>query len=856
VSKQINHLFKFLLCNCRSLIPKYNELCAFSSTSNCQAMFLTETWLSDQVKDSIVNIPNYTIYRNDRKERRGGGVCIYIHNNYMHSELVDCGRPRDIEAKWVKIDKFIFCLIYIPPRVQFTLQEEITDYVISNFDKFSNESPDYLNILLGDFNQFNVDAISSHLSLSNVVVEATRGDAVLDKVFVAESDLEVLTAVLDPLQNSDHNKVVVSFKIQISKVFKFQEIYDFRHSNLSNFVQTLKNTDLSPILFADTPDSKLDLFYNFVSNCLEKIPKRKIRATNNDKKWITPVLKALINQRWNAYRSRNFQKYEALKLKVKREISRSKKAYFSKLLSSRSKSMWAILRDTNGQTKSKFDFKGTDIELASTINDNLRAIVTDNCKSYNINAENPSIDHFYFLEQEVQDIVTGINTKKASSDLIPNKIIVLLGYVFPQYITHIFNSVIETQTWPQRWKNADVIPLPKDKIPNYNNIRPISILSTLSKCLEKLFKDKLMPYYIKSIDSSQHGFIPMGSTSSALIALVNQILVHLDQRNTYGVSIISFDIKKAFDKVKHQLLLDKLCKFLPTNYVILLSSYLRGRKQRVTINSSFSSYLDVDSGVPQGSVLSPLLFGLYISDLTSTTSSFCFKYADDTTFIIPHYNHDITADIQTTFTHMTNWCSSNKLELNFNKTCLMTIEKRPLQFKEFSSLQQKPEIKILGVTINNKLKWDQHINNTTKSAASSLYLLRKCRDIFNKKQLIILYNSYVLSRLSYACPIFINLPQKLTKSFQRICNRAHYIICGEKCTGDCLIQPLQQKQTISYNLFKKALSNKSHPLHNIIPVRLLYTKKLCSPICRSDRYQRSFIPQMTMLYNSKLCCDQ
>ena len=161
-------------------------------------------------------------------------------------------------------------------------------------------------------------------------------------------------------------------------------------------------------------------------------------------------------------------------------------------------------------------------------------------------------------------------------------------------------------------------------------------------------------------------------------------------------------------------------------------------------------------------------------------------------------------------------------------------------------------LKLLGVTIENNLKWDKHIQSTIKAASSSLYLLRKCHKIFNKQQLIMLYNSFVLSKLCYAASAFISLPQKHCRPFKKLQTRVHFIICGYDCDEKCLIDPADQKLNIAKNLFAKALSEKQHPLNCLMPRMLTYSKKLCVPLSRSDRYRKSFLPHMTILFNSFL----
>ena len=232
------------------------------------------------------------------------------------------------------------------------------------------------------------------------------------------------------------------------------------------------------------------------------------------------------------------------------------------------------------------------------------------------------MENILFDKLEIEEVFDKMNTKKASNDPIPNILLKIVGSLCS---THILNKVIESKTWPKMWKIADIVPLAKDKIPDYNNVRPISILSSFNKCLEQLLKKRIMPFYIKHINQTQFGFIPMGSTSSALIAILDKIFSLLDNKSIIAVSMISFDMKKAFDKVNHQLLLDKLSDFIPSTFCEILASYFFSQQQRVKVNTWYNDFCDIDFGEPQGSVLSPILFGFFMNDSLYCHTLFFFK---------------------------------------------------------------------------------------------------------------------------------------------------------------------------------------------------------------------------------------
>jgi len=307
-------------------------LCLFNAANNADIIFLTETWLHSEINDTLINIPNNILLRNDRINKRGGGVCIYINERCVWKELNDLNKPVEIEAKWVIVYDIIFCVIYIPPAYQHKLHNEVSQYMIENFDNFNKTYPNFTNICLGDFNCFKTDFLASQLAMDMIATGATRGNSTLDKIFVSDCKYMYSAEIFDPLHNSDHNKIVVTCDKNISHKKRYREVYDFRDSNLANFVYALQKANFSPIYKANDTDDKVSIFYNILSDCLSCIPKNQIPTSTNDKPWMTAILKQIITKRWNAYRRRDFEKYEALKVKVKVEILRSKKLYYSKLV--------------------------------------------------------------------------------------------------------------------------------------------------------------------------------------------------------------------------------------------------------------------------------------------------------------------------------------------------------------------------------------------------------------------------------------------------------------------------------------------------------------------------------------------
>jgi len=256
-----------------------------------------------------------------------------------------------------------------------------------------------------------------------------------------------------------------------------------------------------------------------------------------------------------------------------------------------------------------------------------------------------------------------------------------------------------------------------------------------------------------------------------------------------AITIISFDLRKAFDLVPHHLLIHKLSQFLPTNILSLIDNYLSRRTQKVQVQNSYSAELRVPSGVSQGAILSPFLFNAFFNDLQFTPETKLYKYADDVTLIIPHENNSITSNINTKIEQMSFWCKNNHLQLNCSKTQIMTIKKS-------NNISLHPlhstHIKILGVIFNEKLKWSMQIHEIVKKASQRLYILYNLKRHLSKKELLIIYKAIIQSILSYAGELYVILPQSLESHLNKVIKRCHKVICHPHCHCHLIESPNNQ----------------------------------------------------------------
>ena len=343
--------------------------------------------------------------------------------------------------------------------------------------------------------------------------------------------------------------------------------------------------------------------------------------------------------------------------------------------------------------------------------------------------------------------------------------------------------------FPQPWKEAKISPIfktgSKDDV---NNYRPISILPTLSKIIEKWIQKHLMSFLNshKLLHEKQSGFREGHSTESALILMIDSWLKAINDGKFVGCLMVDF--RKAFDLVNHSLLLQKLKLYkCDENSLSWFNSYLSNRTQRVSMNIKFSASEPIRYGVPQGSILGPLMFLIFINDLplvlkTAVTSMDL--YADDTTaYDIQSNMQTLQQNLQNALLLLNKWCRENGMVINTEKTKEMLITSRQkrsnlqgynleLNFNDVD-LKLSSNEKILGVQIEENLLWNSHFQYISKKIASSLWLLSQIKSFLSVDDKLLFYNAYIRPHIEYCSVIWGNSTnlniKKITKLQRRAC---------------------------------------------------------------------------------------
>ena len=424
---------------------------------------------------------------------------------------------------------------------------------------------------------------------------------------------------------------------------------------------------------------------------------------------------------------------------------------------------------------------------------------------------------------EVEKYINSMKSKKSSGfDGISPKILKLaLPYIVVS-LTHVYNLCIEHNTFPDKLKHATVIAIPKHKkdISDINNYRPISLLSSLSKPLEKHIHNHLLNYLEtrQLLYKFQSGFRPKFSCHTALTRLVDSWLNNINKEELTG--IVFLDFSKAFDLINHNILLQKLKYYiLNENVIQLIRSFLTDRTQQVLSNGGLSVSSTVKLGVPQGSILGPLLFSIFINDLPLAITSDKVEtdlFADDGTLHVSDKKIDvITFELQHSLEEIFEWCTLNDMVLNPSKTESMVITTRQKNQLESLilnivvngiSVKQVNKHKLLGVIVDNGLSWQYHINMTCKTLSRHLYVLSQLKHITDENTRKIFYEAHIKCHIDYASTLWDGCSENIFKKLVSLYRRSAKLVKNDPfLTTDQKLTSLNMLPLREHLLFNKSI---------------------------------------------------
>ena len=407
------------------------------------------------------------------------------------------------------------------------------------------------------------------------------------------------------------------------------------------------------------------------------------------------------------------------------------------------------------------------------------------------------------FKEEVSDAIASIKSSSAPGiDEITPKFVKIAKGILSPILAKLFTKCIHQETFPSDFKVGYVIPIPKTSSPkSLDEFRPISLLSVFSKLFEKILKIKMLKFNSKNniLTPFQCGFRENNSTELAITAFYDKLLKNLNE-NKITCSIF-LDLRKAFDSVNHSILLKKLYHYGFRGKIYeLLTSYLADRQIMTKINDKKSAPRIIDHGVPQGSVLGPLLFLIYVNDLPSASNLETTLFADDTNLHLSHHNIiTLKSQVQLEIDKINNWMISNKLTINYKKSYYMivgntkSVDKAKFNLTINHNLIKKSEfVKYLGVFLDDKLSWKIHIEKICQKLSRVCGMMYKLRYYVPLSTRKLVYFSLFHSQLQYS---LLNWGRAAKSNLQKL------VILQNKILRASLFRPKHHQTTLLYSEF-------------------------------------------------------
>ena len=386
-------------------------------------------------------------------------------------------------------------------------------------------------------------------------------------------------------------------------------------------------------------------------------------------------------------------------------------------------------------------------------------------------------ENFNFSFATINQIYSQISqlnaNKPTTEDNIPAKILKQNAGTCSPIISKIYNDSITEGVFPIDLKDADMTPgHKKDEKSSKQNYRPISVLSTVSKIFEKVMYADIDTYMKKYLSPFICGFRKGFSTQHCLVAMIETMKNSLD-KNHFAAALLT-DLSKAFDCINHDLLIAKLEAYgFSTISLQYIHSYLVQRRQRTKVNNTYSSWAYPDMGVPQGSVLGPLLFNIYLNDIfLFLKENKLTNYADDNTpYKIGKCLECVVKNLEDDALILEKWFTSNYLKMNTDKCHLLVPKHSDDMHIEINDeiIRGEPTVKLLGITINNRLDFNDHVSNLCKKASQKLHALTRISSYISSDKLLLLMKAFIESQFNY-CPLVWMFHNRTTNN--RI-NRIH-----------------------------------------------------------------------------------
>lgn len=770
---------KVFYSNIRSAKHNLLNLTAQLTEENIDIYALTETWY---LNDYYLFIPNFSY--SGIGDRKGGGVGFYVNNKIKYIVLKSlCLFTSDIESYVIRItpSNETIVVIYRPHTANFHTFLTKCESILS---KLGNSN--IKKIICGDFNfDFNaytpcstaITDLFEGSGLSRKIYEPTRVTSTtstcIDNVF---TNTNSESRVVKNLDVSDHYPIEIKINTIILNESTF-EIRDFSLKNLETFKNQVATIRWESLYKISDVNVAFEFFGARIKGIYMDVFKTK-HIKKNAESWINNDLKCIIKNKHKLHKiakkrpsPENISTYNSYRNYCNNQIRNARSRYiYNKFTQAKTpKDKWKVINQVTAriqiQTKLSENITPNEFNTYFTTNINSNQILLSPTEA---KTNDSTFALFEVTTKEIAEIIQSLSSTSTAGfdDLHPKPIkyianLILLPLVF------LINLSFKTGVYPDNLKKACITPVfKKGDLQNIGNYRPISVLSVIAKIYDKCFYIRLSSFCEKHtlISKFQFGFRSGMGTDMAITRVYNDILNALDG-GLYCLGIF-LDLEKAFDSVPHDRLLQKLNQIgirgLGLHWI---KSYLSERQCCTKINKRISDPNIIRIGVPQGSILSPLLFNIYINDLTEKIRKGLYLYADDTIMIISHVNLEYLIETaNNALGVIKTWLENNGLKLNISKTEYIIFENINKQVNDSictikignNIIQRVFKYKYLGLWLDHRLSFDIHTNEVSKKLNQACYKIFQSKLLFPRKTLIEIYHALFYPLVIYGIHVWGN----------------------------------------------------------------------------------------------------
>ena len=933
--KNFNNMVIVGHINARSVPKHISEISDLFHETCLDIIGVSETFIKTHTPKKLCKMSGFKFLRKDRTGKHGGGVGIFVK---------DCFNPKLVKLPQnftqpemlfieliVKNTKLVVGVIYKPPKIPYgvlaTIQESLA-YITTKYEHVIITGDFNINFLAPEsyptvFFQMNV---SEPFGLTQMVKDPTRvtstSSTLIDLMLVKNSENVKKCGVVDIPGISDHCCVYMAYSIYKPK-FKPKTITkrDFSKFNQEAFLDGIRSApwELIYSVNEENLNDQATIFENVFSSVLNShAPFKTFTVKHQKSPWLTDHIKKQMNQRdkyknyLNSLKRKldsaldgspeqiSFKKqlltadenFKTLRNHVNRLVRDAKIKTFNSEVNEKlnfAKQYHNALKRHN-VVDSKFSDNNCNLD-PNSLNDAFtsynNAEVNDEMVNREINkilqdSKHPSFKFRAVSESEVIKVVKSIKSNACGVDDISAHYLKLSIDSIAPFVTDIINASFKHRSFPDRWKQAIIKPIPKNDDPTSpSDFRPISLLPAISKIIEKIACSQMCDFFQgdHQLDKLQSAYKKFHSTTTALLNITDDIYKALDKSQM--TILILLDYSKAFDCANHRLILAKLkAAGFHDEALSWVLSYLLDRKQKVKTDLGESRWVTMKNGVPQGSILGPLLFLILVSDLYKSISNGKYHmYADDTQL----YYHCTLNQIEATISRINQdlekvqiFSNNNCLKLNTTKSNFIIIGSRPnlskLNKKTLSPIvlnnkiiERKTHVKNLGVIFDEPFTWTNHVNKSISTAYFKLRQVYRFKNFLSEDSKKSVCESYILCHFNYCDSVYFNITEFLKSKIQKVQNTCFRFIFGLRKydhVSSCIVK------LDTLNMHERRLLHGLSLMHKInlkvAPVYLVdriirhedlhsyntrHRRNIVSERCNTAMRKNSFFPFFSKLYN-------